>query len=137
MSAASTATRRKAVFVAAALLLGFAAVGPAQDHGDVVGEWDLTVHWPGSPSTVELVVTEQEGELHARWSGPRGTLQGVGTRYVDGELRFSLEVTSTTDGSTFTTVRLPFRARVAGDALEGTLRSPSGGELAVEGSRTG
>lgn len=122
----------KALLVAVLLAsLGVAAQGDA----DIVGTWNLTVAWPQSPSAVELLVEKRDEGLFARWSGPRGTLDADGVAFQDGELRFVLEVTSTTDGSTFKTVRLPFRARLEGDRLEGTLRSPNGGELAVEGSR--
>jgi hypothetical protein len=107
----------------------------AQSAADIVGTWDLAVSGPQSRTSVELVVEEREGTLFARWSGPEGTLDAVGTTFEAGELSFALEVTSTTDGSTFTTIRLPFRARLQGDRLEGTLRAANGSDLAVEGSR--
>ncbi len=123
------------VLLVAALLVSLGAA--PQGGAEMVGTWDLTVSGPQESSSAVLVVKERDGELTARWSGVLGTLDAVDTTFKAGELRLVLEVTSTTDGSTFTKVRLPFRARLEDDRLEGTLRSPSGDDLTVQGSRAG
>jgi len=100
-----------------------------------LGTWELTVDWPQGPTEVTLDVSEGDAGLVVRWSGVQGTLEGKSVHDSDGELSFALEVTTTTDGSTFETTRLPFRGRIEGDRMEGSLRSPNGGTLRASGSR--
>ena len=122
----------RALLLSLLLALG-ATTGIAQDSP--VGGWDLDVDWPQGTARVDLRVSETEDGLHVRWSGRQGTLDGLEPAFEGAELRFVLEVETTRDGSTFETVRLPFRATVAGDRLEGTLKSPLGGTVAVRGTR--
>ncbi len=85
---------------------------------------------------VTLDVAEGESGLEVQWTGPQGTLDGQSVSYAEGELKFALQVTTTQDGSTFEDRKLPFRGKIDGDRIEGTLVSPSGRSMRVTGART-
>ena len=121
--------RAGAVLVAVAIPIVVAAAASP------IGTWDLTVEWPPGPAEVRLEIRDGGSGLEVEWSGVQGRLEGKSVSYSEGELSFALEVTTTTDGSTFDTTTLPFKGRIDGDGIEGSLRSPNGGSLAVSGSR--
>lgn len=112
-----------------------AAAQMAGASPDPLGTWELTVQWPQGPVEVTLDVAEGENGLEVQWTGPQGTLDGQSVSYVEGELKFALQVTTTRDGSTFEDRKLPFRGQIDGDRIEGTLMSPAGRSMRVTGAR--
>ncbi len=138
--------RSFAVAAAAAITLAWAAPVAAQD---VSGTWEIayTMETPRGSFERTLVVTlEQDGttltgtaEMAAMGRpGRGGTGAGGGTRSVeisDGmvagdEVMFTLVL-----GGGQRTFELMFAGQVDGDAMEGTVSSPMGGDSAFTGKR--
>lgn len=97
--------------------------------GGVAGKWKMTASAPdGNTYKVELVVKEDGGKLAATLESERGTMPLEEVALNGGELTFKLE---------FGSGPIPFKLKVDGDTMKGTLTLPNGGTGSVTAAREG
>lgn len=95
----------------------------------VVGKWKVTANAPdGNTYNVDLVVKEEGGKLAGTLESERGTMPLQEVAFNSGELTFKLEIGSGP---------IPFKLKVDGDTMKGTLTTPDGATGAVTGKRDG
>jgi hypothetical protein len=95
----------------------------------VTGKWKVTANAPdGNTYNVDLVVKDEGGKLAAALESERGTMPLQEVAFNNGELTFKLEIGSGP---------IPFKLKVDGDTLKGTLTAPDGTTGSVTGKRDG
>ncbi|MCS7044544.1 MAG: hypothetical protein NZR01_17295 [Bryobacteraceae bacterium] len=96
---------------------------------DAVGRWKLAANAPdGNTYQVTLVVKEDNGRLSGVLDSERGAMPLQNVVYANGELRFDLVLDM---GA------IPFRLKIEGDRISGTLTAPDGSTGSVTGQREG
>lgn len=106
------------------LILALAASALASD---VAGKWNVTANAPdGNVYKVILAVSEEGGKLSGVLDSERGTMPLRNVVYENNELRFDLVLDM---GA------IPFKLKVDGDTLKGTLTAPDGTAGTVTGER--
>lgn len=94
---------------------------------DVAGRWKLAANAPdGNTYNVTLVVKEDGGKLTGVLDSERGQMPLANVAYAGGELRFDLVLDM---GA------IPFRLKIDGDKVTGTLTAPDGSTGSVTGQR--
>lgn len=97
--------------------------------GGVAGKWKVTANAPdGNTYNVDLVVKEEGGKLTAALESERGTMPLQDVAFANDELTFKLEIGSGP---------IPFKLKVDGDTMKGTLTAPDGATGSVTGKRDG
>lgn len=112
----------KAVFALCALGGAVLASGPA-------GRWKLVANAPdGNSYNVTLIVKEEGGRLSGVLDSERGQMPLQNVAHADGELRFDLVLDMGV---------IPFRLKIDGERISGTLTAPDGSTGSVTGQREG
>lgn len=94
---------------------------------DIAGRWKLIANAPdGNTYNVTLIVKEDNGKLSGVLDSERGQMPLQNVVYANGELRFDLVLDM---GA------IPFRLKVDGDRMSGTLSAPDGSTGSVRGER--
>ncbi|MFZ5929048.1 MAG: hypothetical protein ACOYX1_16550 [Acidobacteriota bacterium] len=94
---------------------------------DVAGRWKLAANAPdGNTYNVTLIVKEDGGKLTGVLDSERGQMPLANVAYAGGELRFDLVLDM---GA------IPFRLKIDGDKVTGTLTAPDGSTGSVTGQR--
>lgn len=94
---------------------------------DVAGRWKLAANAPdGNTYNVTLVVKEEGGKLSGVLDSERGQMPLANVAFANGELRFDLVLDM---GA------IPFRLKIDGDKVTGTLTAPDGSTGSVTGQR--
>lgn len=94
---------------------------------DVAGRWKLAANAPdGNTYNVTLIVKEEGGKLAGVMDSERGQMPLANVAYSNGELRFDLMLDM---GA------IPFRLKIDGDKVTGTLTAPDGSTGSVTGQR--
>jgi hypothetical protein len=102
----------------------FAAVCFASD---AAGRWKLAANAPdGNTYNVTLIVKEDGGKLSGVLDSERGQMPLANVAFANGELRFDLVLDM---GA------IPFRLKIDGDKVTGTLTAPDGSSGSVTGQR--
>lgn len=111
------------------VLAVLASLSAAAWAGGVTGKWKVTASAPdGNTYNVDLVVKEDGGKLTGALESERGTMPLQDVAFANDELTFKLEIGSGP---------IPFKLKVDGDTLKGTLTAPDGATGAVTGKRDG
>lgn len=112
----------KVVLALCALTGSLMASGPA-------GRWKLVANAPdGNSYNVTLIVRDEGGRLSGVLDSERGQMPVQNVAYANGELRFDLVLDM---GA------IPFRLKIDGDRISGTLTAPDGSTGSVTGQREG
>lgn len=94
---------------------------------DVAGKWKMVANAPdGNAYNVTLVIKDDGGKLAGVMESDRGQMPIANVVYASGELRFDLMLDM---GA------IPFRLKIDGDKLSGTLTAPDGSTGSVTGER--
>ena len=94
---------------------------------DPAGRWKLAANAPdGNTYNVTLVVKEEGGKLSGVLDSERGQMPLANVAFANGELRFDLVLDM---GA------IPFRLKIDGDKVTGTLTAPDGSTGSVTGQR--
>ncbi|MEJ5369755.1 MAG: hypothetical protein WHT08_15690 [Bryobacteraceae bacterium] len=94
---------------------------------DAAGKWKVVANAPdGNSYHVTLVLKDEGGKLSGVLESDRGQMPLANVSYANGELRFDLMLDM---GA------IPFRLKVDGDKLSGTLTAPDGSTGSVTGQR--
>lgn len=94
---------------------------------DVAGRWKLAANAPdGNTYNVTLVLKDEGGKLAGTLDSERGQMPLANVAYANGELRFDLMLDM---GA------IPFRLKIDGDKVTGTLTAPDGSTGSVTGQR--
>ncbi len=94
---------------------------------DAAGRWKLSANAPdGNTYNVTLIVKEEGGKLTGVMDSERGQMPLANVVYSNGELRFDLMLDM---GA------IPFRLKIDGDNVTGTLTAPDGATGSVTGQR--
>lgn len=94
---------------------------------DAAGRWKLVANAPdGNAYNVTLVVKEEGGKLTGVLDSDRGQMPLANVAYANGELRFDLMLDMGP---------IPFRLKIDGDKVTGTLTAPDGSTGSVTGQR--
>jgi len=94
---------------------------------DPAGRWKLAANAPdGNTYNVTLVVKEEGGKLSGVLDSERGQMPLANVAFANGELRFDLVLDM---GA------IPFRLKIDGDKVTGTLTAPDGSSGSVTGQR--
>jgi len=108
-------------------LLVFTALSAAVFGSDAAGRWKLAANAPdGNTYNVTLVVKEEGGKLTGVLDSERGQVPLQNVVYANGELRFDLVLDM---GA------IPFRLKIDGDKIAGSLTAPDGSTGSVTGQR--
>jgi hypothetical protein len=108
-------------------LLVFTALSAAVFGSDAAGRWKLAANAPdGNTYNVTLVVKEEGGKLIGVLDSERGQMPLQNVSYANGELRFDLVLDM---GA------IPFRLKIDGDRITGSLTAPDGSTGSVTGQR--
>ncbi|MCX7602691.1 MAG: hypothetical protein N2036_01305 [Bryobacteraceae bacterium] len=110
-------------------VLALCAISATLEASDAAGRWKLVANAPdGNTYNVTLVVKEENGRLSGVLDSERGQMPLQNVVYANGELRFDLVLDM---GA------IPFRLRIDGDRVSGTLTAPDGSTGSVTGQREG
>lgn len=94
---------------------------------DAAGRWKLAANAPdGNTYNVTLIVKEEGGKLTGVMESDRGQMPLANVVYSNGELRFDLMLDM---GA------IPFRLKIDGEKVTGTLTAPDGATGSVTGQR--
>lgn len=109
------------------ILTTLCLIAAASLAADVAGRWKVAANAPdGNTYNVTLVVKDEGGKLTGVLDSERGQMPLANVVYSDGELRFDLMLDMGP---------IPFRLKVDGDKLSGTLTAPDGSAGTVTGQR--
>ncbi len=107
--------------------LVFSVLSAACLASDAAGRWKLAANAPdGNVYNVTLVVKEEGGKLAGVMESERGQMPLANVTHANGELRFDLMLDM---GA------IPFRLKIDGDKVTGTLTAPDGSTGSVTGQR--
>lgn len=108
-------------------LFALSALSAAALASDAAGRWKLAANAPdGNTYNVTLVVKDEGGKLSGVLESERGQMPLANVAYAGGELRFDLMLDM---GA------IPFRLKIDGDKVAGTLTAPDGSAGSVAGQR--
>ncbi|MGC8883015.1 MAG: hypothetical protein ACP5UT_09280 [Bryobacteraceae bacterium] len=108
-------------------IVGICALSCCLLASDVAGRWKLAANAPdGNTYNVTLIVREEGGKLSGVLDSERGQMPLQNVTYANGELRFDLVLDM---GA------IPFRLKLDGDRIAGTLTAPDGSTGTVTGQR--
>lgn len=109
------------------LFLALCLLSAAAAASDVAGRWKLVANAPdGNAYNVTLIVREEGGRLSGVLDSERGQMPLQNVTFSNGELRFDLVLDM---GA------IPFRLKIDGDRITGTLTAPDGATGSVTGQR--
>jgi len=109
--------------------LAFLALAATALGANVTGKWKMTANAPdGNTHNVELVVKEDAGKLAGELVSERGTLPLQEVALNGDELTFKLVID---------VGPIPFKLKVDGDTMKGTLTTPDGASGTVTAKRDG
>ncbi|MGQ9917587.1 MAG: hypothetical protein ACUVS7_09250 [Bryobacteraceae bacterium] len=109
------------------ILTALCLISAASLAADVAGRWKLVANAPdGNTYHVTLVLNKEDGKLAGVLDSDRGQMPLANIVYAEGELRFDLMLDMGP---------IPFRLKVDGDKLTGTLTAPDGSAGTVTGQR--
>jgi hypothetical protein len=112
----------KVVLALCAFVASLPASGPA-------GRWKLVANAPdGNAYNVTLIIKDEGGRLSGVLDSERGQMPVQNVVFANGELRFDLVLDM---GA------IPFRLKIDGDRVSGTLTAPDGSTGSVTGQREG
>lgn len=109
-----------------------ASVATAQANSPAIGRWNLTVQGPNNtyPSWVEVTLSGSR-TLVGRFVGGGGSARPISrVEYADGTMKFAIPPQWDRENTD-----MKFEAKVAGDALSGTIVTPSGETHKFTGKR--
>ncbi|MBI4891978.1 MAG: hypothetical protein HY821_15235 [Acidobacteria bacterium] len=106
------------------LVLAAAALGATP-----VGKWKVVASTPdGNSHNVDLIVKDEAGKLSASLESERGSMPLQDVAFANDELTFKL---------TLDIGPIPFKLKIDGDTLKGTITIPDGSSGTVTGKRDG
>ncbi len=109
------------------ILLPLCLLAMSSLAADVAGRWKMVANAPdGNAYNVTLVIKDDGGKLAGVMESDRGQMPIANVVYASGELRFDLMLDM---GA------IPFRLKIDGDKLSGTLTAPDGSTGSVTGQR--
>lgn len=111
------------------VVLALCALGGSLLASGPAGRWKLVANAPdGNSYNVTLIVKDDGGRLSGVLESERGQMPVQNVVYANGELRFDLVLDM---GA------IPFRLKIDGDRVSGTLTAPDGSTGSVTGQREG
>lgn len=109
------------------ILTTLCLIAAASLAADVAGRWKVVANAPdGNTYNVTLIIQEEGGRLAGVLDSERGQMPLANVAYSGGELRFDLMLDMGP---------IPFRLKVDGNRLNGTLTAPDGSAGTVTGQR--
>lgn len=109
--------------------LAFLALGVSAWGANVTGKWKMTANTPdGNTHNVDLVVKEDSGKLAGELVSERGALPIQDVALNGDELTFKLILD---------VGPIPFKLKVDGDTMKGTITTPDGASGTVTAKREG
>ncbi len=105
------------------------ALGAVALAASPVGKWKVAASTPdGNTHNVDLVVKEDAGKLSASIESERGSMPLQDVAFANDELTFKL---------TLDVGPIPFKLKIDGDTMKGTITIPDGSTGTVTGKRDG